>query len=76
MSFCRHSVYQYQFWRGTFYPEVQDATAGRGRPTLPTVEINYLSIDAQPEIVSAGGAGAGWFRFSIKGSRRITHYKR
>jgi uncharacterized protein YecE (DUF72 family) len=74
------SGYSYKEWKGTFYPEKLPAEEMlRYYATqLPAVEINNTFyrlpnasvIDAWAEQVS------GDFRFVIKASRRITHFKR
>jgi len=78
--FVGTSGYSYREWKGPFYPEKLPARemleyyARR----LPAVEINNTFYRLPRESVLDGWASlvpAG-FRFSIKASRRITHFKR
>ncbi len=74
------SGYSYKEWKGHFYPEKLPAGdmlsfyAGR----LPAVEINNTFYRLPKESVLDGWAAqvSDDFRFSIKASRRITHFKR
>ena len=74
------SGYSYKEWKGHFYPEKLPAGdmlsfyAGR----LPAVEINNTFYRLPKESVLDGWAAQvpEDFRFSIKASRRITHFKR
>ena len=74
------SGYSYKEWKGPFYPEKLPAKemlafyAGR----LPTVEINNTFYRLPKKEVLAGWAEQvpEAFRFVVKASRRITHFKR
>lgn len=74
------SGFSYKEWKGVFYPEDLPATemlsyyAGR----LPTVEINNTFYRMpKPETLDGWAAQTGEdFRFVLKASRRITHFKR
>ncbi len=74
------SGFSYKEWKGPFYPEKLPAKdmlgfyAGR----LPAVEINNTFYRMPKESVVAGWAEQvpPDFRFVIKASRRITHFKR
>ena len=74
------SGYSYKEWKGVFYPEKLPAKdmLGYYAEQLPAVEINNTFyrmpktrvLETWRDSVPAG------FRFSIKASRRITHFKR
>jgi uncharacterized protein YecE (DUF72 family) len=74
------SGFSYKEWKGTFYPEDLAASdmlsfyAGR----LPAVEINNTFYRMpKPETVESWAEQTGeGFRFVLKASRRITHFKR
>jgi uncharacterized protein YecE (DUF72 family) len=74
------SGYAYKEWKGAFYPEkIKPAEmlafyAGR----LATVEINntFYRMPKKSVLESWAAQVPGDFRFSIKASRRITHFKR
>ncbi|MFW6084023.1 MAG: DUF72 domain-containing protein [Gemmatimonadota bacterium] len=74
------SGFSYKEWKGTFYPE--DTAAGdmlsyyAGQ--LPAVEINNTFYRMPKPDVLDGWAGQTGedFRFVLKASRRITHFKR
>jgi uncharacterized protein YecE (DUF72 family) len=74
------SGFSYKEWKGSFYPEDLPASkmlswySGR----LPAVEINNTFYRMpKPEVLDswAGQVGSD-FRFVLKASRRITHFKR
>jgi len=74
------SGYSYAAWKGSFYPEdlsnadMLSYYASR----LPAVEINNTFYRMPNERVLEGWAGVvpDGFRFALKASRRITHFKR
>jgi uncharacterized protein YecE (DUF72 family) len=74
------SGFSYTAWRGTFYPE--DLPTGEMlsfyATQLPAVEINNTFYRMPRESVLEGWAEAvpDGFRFALKASRRITHFKR
>jgi len=78
--FAGTSGFSYKEWKGHFYPE--DLSSGKmlayysGR--LPSVEINNTFYRLPRESVVEGWAEQvpAHFRFVIKASRRITHFKR
>jgi uncharacterized protein YecE (DUF72 family) len=74
------SGYSYKEWRGTFYPEdLQPAEMLRFyAERLGAVEINNTFYRMPSEKVLAGWAAQvpEDFRFALKASRRITHFKR
>jgi len=74
------SGYSYKEWRGHFYPEKFPATdmLAYYAQRLPAVEINNTFYRLPKESVLDGWAAQvpENFRFSIKASRRITHFKR
>jgi len=74
------SGWSYKDWRGDFYPDHlrqdQELTYAAGR--FPTLEINrtFYSL-VEPKTMRAWYEGTPYdFRFSIKGSRFITHNKK
>lgn len=74
------SGYSYKEWKGSFYPEglpSADMLAYYGT-RLPAVEINNTFYRLPKESVLAGWAEKvpAEFRFVLKASRRITHFKR
>ena len=78
--FVGTSGYSYKEWKGSFYPE--DLPARRMlsyySTRLPAVEINNTFYRLPRESVLEGwaeGTEPG-FRFAIKASRRITHFRR
>lgn len=74
------SGFSYKEWKGSFYPEDLSASdmlsfyAG----LLPTVEINNTFYRMpKPDVVESWAEQTGDdFRFVLKASRRITHFKR
>ena len=74
------SGYSYKEWKGVFYPEKLPAKemlgfyAGR----LPTVEINntFYRLPNKEVLSSWAEQVPESFRFVVKASRRITHFKR
>ena len=74
------SGYSYAGWKGSFYPEktrpagMLEAYARR----LPAVEINstFYRLPKRAVIESWAASVPDSFRFSVKASRRITHFKR
>ncbi len=74
------SGFAFKEWKGSFYPEViaADAMLTFYSSRLPTVEINntfYRLPKASVVEAWASQVPAG-FRFALKASRRITHFKR
>ena len=74
------SGYSYKEWKGAFYPgklAAKDMLAWYARE-LPAVEINNTFYRMPKRSVLEGWAAQvpPTFRFSIKASRRITHFKR
>lgn len=74
------SGFSYKEWKGAFYPEGLSATEMLRfyAERLPAVEINNTFYRLPRESVLEGWAsqvGEG-FRFALKASRRITHFKR
>ena len=74
------SGYSYKEWKGPFYPEKFPAAdmLAYYAERLPAVEINNTFYRLPKESVLDGWAAQvpEQFRFSIKASRRITHFKR
>ena len=74
------SGYSYKEWKGSFYPEdLKNADMlGYYGGRLPAVEINNTFYRLPKASVLEGWADQvpESFRFSIKASRRITHFKR
>ena len=74
------SGYSYKEWKGNFYPEDldNDEMLGFYAGELPAVEINntFYRLPKVSVLESWAGQVPGGFRFSIKASRRITHFKR
>ncbi len=74
------SGFAYKEWKGPFYPEdlPADGMLGHYAGRLPAVEINNTFYRLPREGVLAGWAAAvpAGFRFSIKASRKITHFGR
>jgi uncharacterized protein YecE (DUF72 family) len=74
------SGYSYKEWKGHFYPEKFSAAdmLAYYAERLPAVEINNTFYRLPKESVLDGWAAQvpEEFRFSIKASRRITHFKR
>ena len=74
------SGYSYAAWKGAFYPE--DLPNGDMlsfyATRLPAVEINntFYRMPRQSVLESWAGAVPDGFRFALKASRRITHFKR
>jgi uncharacterized protein YecE (DUF72 family) len=77
--YCGTSGFSFKEWKGTFYPEelaAKDMLAFYARQ-LPTVEINNTFYRMPKRNVIEGWAGQvpNNFRFAVKASRRITHFK-
>ncbi len=74
------SGYAYKEWKGSFYPEdlPADRMLAYYSTRLPAVEINNTFYRMPRESVLEGWAEATGeeFRFAIKASRRITHFRR
>jgi uncharacterized protein YecE (DUF72 family) len=74
------SGFSYKEWKGAFYPEdlANDAMLAFYGERLPAVEINNTFYRLPKASVLAGWAESvpAEFRFAIKASRRITHFKR
>ena len=74
------SGFSYKEWKGSFYPEDLPATqmlryyAGK----LPAVEVNntFYRLPRSSVLESWAEQVGGSFRFVLKASRRITHFKR
>jgi uncharacterized protein YecE (DUF72 family) len=74
------SGYSYAGWRGAFYPErlpARDWLRFYGE-RLPAVEINntFYRLPRESVLESWAKQVPGGFRFALKASRRITHFKR
>ena len=74
------SGYSYPAWKGTFYPEDlpgKEMLSFYGR-RLRAVEINntFYRMPREHVLESWAGAVPDGFRFALKASRRITHFKR
>lgn len=80
MIYAGTSGYSYKEWKGHFYPEKLPAAGMLAyyAERLPAVEINNTFYRLPKESVLDGWAAQvpEHFRFSIKASRRITHFKR
>jgi uncharacterized protein YecE (DUF72 family) len=77
---CGTSGYNYDAWKGHFYPEklAKSKMLGYYASQFSTVEINYTFYRMPAEKTLTGWAaqvGDG-FRFALKASQRITHQKR
>ena len=74
------SGYSYTAWKGSFYPEdlPNKEMLSYYASKLPAVEINNTFYRMPRESVLEGWASAvpDGFRFVLKASRRITHFKR
>ena len=74
------SGYAYKAWKGSFYPEklAQDKMLAFYGECFATVEINNTFYRMPSEKVLANWAiqVPGGFRFVLKASQRITHFKR
>lgn len=78
--YCGTSGFSFKEWKGPFYPEKLPADemlqfyAGR----LPTVEINntFYRMPKRTVLEGWGEKVPDTFRFAIKASRRITHFKK
>lgn len=74
------SGYAYKEWRGSFYPEdlPQDRMLEHYAGRLPAVEINNTFYRMPRRSVLEGWAAQvpPGFRFVLKASRKITHFKR
>jgi uncharacterized protein YecE (DUF72 family) len=74
------SGYSYKEWKGSFYPEklpAKDMLAFYGE-RLPAVEINntFYRLPKTAVLETWATQVPDGFRFSLKASRRITHFKR
>lgn len=74
------SGFSYKEWRGSFYPEKLPATGmlTHYAQRLPAVEINntFYRLPRKDVLDSWAESVPDSFRFVIKASRRITHFKR
>jgi len=74
------SGFSYKGWKGPFYPEKLPAKEMLGYygTQLPAVEINntFYRMPKQEVFENWAAAVPESFRFSVKASRRITHFKR
>ena len=74
------SGFAYKEWKGRFYPEKLPARAMLSHYSgeLPSVEINntFYRLPKVDLLAKWAGQVPEEFRFSIKASRRITHFKR
>jgi uncharacterized protein YecE (DUF72 family) len=74
------SGYSYKEWKGSFYPEKLPAKEMLGyyATRLPAVEINNTFYRLPPPSVFEGWKEQvpSGFKFSVKASQRITHFKR
>lgn len=74
------SGYSYKEWKGPFYPEKLAAAKMLGyyAERLPTVEINntFYRLPKRDTLVSWADQVPDDFRFAIKASRKITHFKK
>jgi uncharacterized protein YecE (DUF72 family) len=74
------SGFSYKEWKGPFYPEdlANDRMLAYYGERLPAVEINntFYRLPKTSVLESWAGSVPANFRFSIKASRRITHFKR
>ncbi len=78
--FAGTSGYSYKAWKGCFYPEdlPDKRMLGYYAERLPAVEINntFYRLPRESVLESWAAQVPDAFRFSIKASRRITHFKR
>ncbi len=77
--YCGTSGFSFKEWKGSFYPEKlasKEMLSFYARQ-LPTVEINNTFYRMPKRNVVEGWAGQvpDTFRFAVKASRRITHFK-
>jgi len=74
------SGFSYKEWKGRFYPEDLPASGMLAyyAQRLPAVEINntFYRLPAEPVLEGWASQVPDSFRFVIKASRRITHFKR
>ncbi len=74
------SGFSYKAWKGSFYPEdlAHDKMLAYYGERLPAVEINntFYRLPKASVLQTWADAVPEDFRFSIKASRRITHFKR
>jgi uncharacterized protein YecE (DUF72 family) len=74
------SGYSYKEWKGTFYPEKLPAAEMLGyyATQLPTVEVNntFYRVPKRSVIEKWALAVPDDFRFIVKATQRITHFKR
>ncbi len=79
-AFVGTSGYQYEFWRGTLYPEGLDKKdmLAHYAQQFPTVEVNntFYRMPKTEVVQRWADATPDEFRFVIKASRRITHSAR
>ena len=80
MIYVGTSGWNYQHWRGVFYPpDIKDADMlGYISKRLPTIEINntFYHLPRATSIARWRDTAPGNFVFSVKASRFITHAKR
>lgn len=78
--YCGTSGFSYAEWKGSFYPEKlpNKDMLGFYAAKLPSVEINNTFYRMPRKSVLEGWASQtpDKFRFTIKASRRITHFKK
>lgn len=78
--FAGTSGYSYKEWKGPFYPEKLKAAdmLSYYAERLPAVELNntFYRMPRESVVDAWGEAVPEGFRFSLKASRRITHFKR
>jgi uncharacterized protein YecE (DUF72 family) len=78
--FAGTSGYSYKEWKGPFYPEQLPAKEMLGyyAERLPSVEINntFYRLPRESVLETWATQVPEHFRFAIKASRRITHFKR
>lgn len=74
------SGFAYKEWKGSFYPEdlPDKKMLGYYSEQLPTVEVNYTFRRLPSESTLEGWKthAAPGFKFTLKASQRITHFKR
>ncbi len=74
------SGYSYKEWKGRFYPERLAASKMLGyyAERLPTVEINntFYRLPKRETLAAWAEQVPDSFRFAIKASRKITHFKK
>ncbi len=74
------SGYSYKAWKGSFYPEdlPQSGMLAYYASRLPAVEINqtFYRMPRRSVLETWAASVPDGFRFALKASRRITHFKR